>query len=358
MASKTYTVDKSKPVCVTGATGYVAGQIIRLLLEEGVTVHATVRDPSKKNHFQYLQDIADATKGSIKFFRGDLLEIGSFADALKSCAIVFHTASPFSFSVDDPQKELIEPAVKGTENVLNEATKTGTVKRVVLTSSTVAVNGHAADTYNAPNHVLTEECWNRTSTITDGPYSLSKTLAEQKAWEMAGSQTQWDLVTINPSLVLGPGLKVHEKSESFLLLKKFGDGTFKYGVPKIGLGVVDVRDVAQAHVAAGFIPTAKGRHILTGHNIFMGDIGKSLRKKYYPDYPIPPDTFPIPKIILWLIGPYAAGLSRNYIDKNVNVAINLDGSKATRELGIQYRSLDETCIDMFEQLITYNIVKK
>jgi nucleoside-diphosphate-sugar epimerase len=184
-----YSVNKSNPVLVTGATGYVAGVLIKELLDEGLTVHATVRDASKKDRFQYLQDVADKSPGTIKFFSADLLKQGSFKEAMQGCSVVFHTASPFILSGKDidPQKDIVEPAVMGTENVLNEATNTTTVKRIVVTSSTTAVNANASDTQKTDNGALTEENWNTGSSLDDRPYQYSKTLAEQKAWVIAGT---------------------------------------------------------------------------------------------------------------------------------------------------------------------------
>ena len=113
-------IDTSHPVLVTGATGYVAGQIIKDLLAAGVSVHAAVRDPSREDKVQYLKSVAAEAPGSLTFFKSDLLEPGSYAEAMSGCAIVFHTASPFTVGVDDPQKELVDPAKKGTQNVLEE----------------------------------------------------------------------------------------------------------------------------------------------------------------------------------------------------------------------------------------------
>ncbi|MBA4058282.1 MAG: diaminohydroxyphosphoribosylaminopyrimidine deaminase, partial [Marivirga sp.] len=104
------TIDKSKPVLVTGATGYIAGWIIKSLLEDGITVHAAVRNPNDKNKISHLDKIASESKGTIRYFKSDLLSEGSYLDAMKDCELVFHTASPFTTNVKNPQKELIDPA--------------------------------------------------------------------------------------------------------------------------------------------------------------------------------------------------------------------------------------------------------
>jgi len=349
-------IDNTKPVLVTGATGYVAGWLVKRLLEEGFTVHAAVRDPDNEEKVHHLNGIAKNTTGSIKYFKSDLLNEGSYADAMKNCELVFHTASPFTSEFDDPQKELIEPAVKGTANVLNQANKTQGVKRVVLTSSCAAIYTDATEVKETPNNILTEEIWNTTASLDYQPYSYSKTLAEKKAWEINKEQQQWDLVTINPSLVMGPPLNPNATtSESFSLLKQLGDGTFKMGAPKLGVGLVDVRDVAEAHFQAGFTPTAKGRYITSGHNTNFVELGKTLEPKFGNKYPVP--TKPLPKWLLLLIGPYVnKNLSRKFIRNNVNVVWKADNSKIKKDLNINFRPMQETMEDSFQVLIDNNII--
>jgi len=119
----------------------------------------------------------------------------------------------------------------GTRNVLEEVNRTPSVKRVVLTSSCAAIYGDNADLKNTPNGIFTEDIWNTSSSLEQQAYSYSKTLAEKEAWKINKKQTRWDLVTINPSLVVGPGINPHATSESFKLVKQFGDGSMKAGAP-------------------------------------------------------------------------------------------------------------------------------
>lgn len=362
MASTTTTSTKSSfkihtksPVLVTGATGYVAGVLIKELLENGVTVHGAVRDPSKLDKLQHLIHAADQSPGQIKFFKGDLLQEGSYEDGMKGCSIVFHTASPFTTDYKDPQKELVDPAVQGTRNVLQSATQTPSVKRVILTSSCVAIYGDVSDQEQAPHGVLTEDCYNLTGRLDYQPYSYSKTMAELAAWQMAGSQRQWTLVTINPSLVMGPGLQTHRGSESFKILKNFGDGTLASGTPNACFGVVDVREVAHAHAVAAYDESTAGRYIVNGTNTGLVEMGKALSEKF-SNYPLPPRR--IPKTLWWLIGPWVAGFSRRYIQNNVDVPIHLDNMKSRNELGIEYRPLSDTLCDMFQQMVEAGDIEK
>lgn len=344
-------IDTSKPVLVTGATGYVAGWLVKRLLEAGLTVHAAVREPENKAKLAHLDALADETPGNIKYFASDLLTPGSYAEAMQGCELVFHTASPFSLDVKDAQKQVIEPAVEGTRNVLEQANATASVKRVVLTSSCAAIYADCSDLKKTPDGVFTEAIWNTTASLDYQPYSYSKTLAEKTAWEISEAQSQWDLVVINPSFVMGPALNPHgTSSESISLLKQMGDGTMKMGVPNLGIGLVDVRDVAQAHYLAGFKPDAKGRHITSGHNSSFLEMAQALQPRFGKDFPISAKA--LPKWLLMLAGPLInKAMTRRYLKNNLNQAWNADNSKSRNELGLTYRPLQETMEDAFQNLI-------
>ena len=344
------------PVLITGATGYVAGWIVRKLLDAGVTVHAAVRDPNHPTKLNHLRAMADGSPGELRFFQADLLNQGSYAEAMDGCSIVFHTASPFTTSVNDPMKELVEPAKLGTRNVLETADQTSSVKRVVLTSSCAAIYGDNSDIAKAPGGILTEDVWNTSSSLDHQPYSYSKTLAEKEAWQIADAQDRWKLVVINPSLVIGPGTNPHATSESFELVKQIGDGTMKLGAPRWGMGVVDVRDVAEAHVAAAFKPEAQGRHIVSASNTDFLEMGECLLDKYGDDYPIP--RRPLPKFVVWAMGPMInPTMTRKTVARNVNIPFRADNRKSIRELGIAYRPMKESMEEMFQQLIDSGQIK-
>ena len=343
-------IDTKSPVLVTGATGYVAGWLIKELLDAGVTVHAAVRDPSKTEKHAHLDKVAAKAKGDIKYFKADLLDNGSFEEAMKGCSVVFHTASPFTINVDDPQKELVDPALLGTRNVLTQATKTPTVKRVVVTSSCAAIYSDNKDTEKTPLGVFTEDIWNTTSTLDHNPYYLSKTLAEKEAWKIAQSQNEWDLVTINPSLVMGPGLNPKGTSESFNFIRQMGDGTMKDGVPDWWFGVVDVRDVAKAHMAAAYIKEAQGRYITSAHNTNLAEMAKMLLPRFGDKYPIPRKT--VPKFLISLVSIFKdTGLSRQFISQNFGYPWYACNLKSVEQLGMQYRPLSESMNDFFQQMI-------
>lgn len=348
-------IDASKPVMVTGATGYVAGWLVKKLLEEGLHVHAAVRQPENKQKTAHLDRIAEQSAGKITYFKADLLEPGSYHSAMQGCELVYHTASPFTVVVDDPKRDLIDPAVKGTENVLQSAMNTPAVKRVVVTSSCAAMYTDAIDCQHTPKGMLTEDVWNTTASLDYQPYSYSKTLAEKKAWEMA-EQADWDLTVINPSMIMGPPLNPKgTTSESFRILKQMGDGTLRTGAPKLGMGLVDVRDVAEAHFRAGFYPSAQGRYITSAHNTNLFEAAQTLVPRFGSDYPIPKNA--APKWLLMLIGPMInKALTRKYVRRNINVEWKADNSKIREELDMQFRPMRETMEEAFQVLVDNEVV--
>ncbi|WP_269585758.1 NAD-dependent epimerase/dehydratase family protein [Roseibium sp. Sym1] len=349
-------ISTDAPVLVTGATGYVAGWLVKELLEAGVTVHAAIRDPAATHRLSHLTAIAEKAPGEIRFFRADLLQPDSYEDAMQGCSVVFHTASPFTVTVRNPQKELVDPAVLGTRNVLETAVATPSVTRVVVTSSCAAIYTDAIDCRKAPGGVLTEDIWNTTASLAYQPYSYSKTLAEKEAWKIAHGQDRFRLVTVNPSLVIGPALAKKPTSESFNIVRQMGDGTMKQGAPKLGIGVVDVRDLARAHMAAGFSADAEGRHIISGHNTNILELGKSLIDKYGDRYPVPRKS--LPKWIVWAVGPLVSGISRKFVTNNVDVKWRADNTKSRHALGMSYRPYKESMEDMFQQMIEAGAFRK
>lgn len=349
-------IDRSAPVLVTGGNGYIASWLVKYLLEDGIDVHATVRDPSNPDKVGHLQEIADGSPGTLTLFAADLLDDGAFDEAMSGCELVFHTASPFVISgIKDPQKDLVDPAVQGTRNALDSANRVSSVKRVVLTSSVVSVYGDAVDLEDAKGDVFTEDDWNTTSSLTHQPYPFSKVEAERAAWKIAEAQNRWDLVVINPGFVLGPSLTTASNSASFATMKQLVDGTMRMGAPPLELGVVDVRDVAQAHINAGFTPDASGRNICVSRSMTMLEMGRALAGTFGRRYPFPSRT--LPKPVVWLVAP-AVGLTREYVAGNMGHPLKFDNRRAREELGVEFRPPETTVIEHFQQLIDDGLVKK
>jgi nucleoside-diphosphate-sugar epimerase len=128
--------------------------------------------------------------GKLTLFEADLLQAGSFDAASKGCSVVYRVASPFFIDgkIKDGLKEVVEPALHGTQHVLEAVQKTGSITVVVMTSTVGAIYGDYADVLQMKDRILTEEYFNTTSTLTYNAYHYAKTVAEKEAWTIYDAQ--------------------------------------------------------------------------------------------------------------------------------------------------------------------------
>ncbi len=346
-------IDKNKPILVTGASGYIASWVIKLLIEQGYSVHGTVRNLSNKEKTAHLAEFVN--HGKLTLFEADLLEEGSFKEAMENCELVIHTASPFFVQgIKNAKEQLIQPAVEGTTNVLDTVNEISSVKRVVLTSSIAAIYGDAIDIKNTNTGVFDEKDWNTTSTEHHQPYSLSKTLAEMEGWKLVNEQERWDLVVINPGFVMGPSLSKRTDSTSVDFILSMVNGKFSMGVPDFTFAFVDVRDVAQAHIQAGILEEAEGRHILVNEILNTSEIIVLLQKAFGNKYNLPKRI--LPKFLMYLFGP-SQDFSWKYLKRNLGISYNFDNSYSKENLKIAYRPIAETFEEHIDQLEKDGIIK-
>ncbi|CAN6440909.1 unnamed protein product [Victoria cruziana] len=169
-------------VCVTGAGGFLGSWLVKTLLSKGYTVRGTVRDPDDKKN-EHLKTLENSSE-KLQLFKADLLDYDGLYYAIFGCDGVFHVASPLPMhAVVDPEKEIVDPAVKGTLNVL-KASSEARVKRVVFVSTGATITM----TPNPPNdNFYDERCWSDIEFLRakENWYPLSKTMAEQQAWQYA-----------------------------------------------------------------------------------------------------------------------------------------------------------------------------
>ncbi|KAG5250181.1 hypothetical protein OIU77_026269 [Salix suchowensis] len=303
-------------VCVTGAGGFLGSWLLELLLSKNYLVHGTVRDPADEK-YAHLKTIDKASE-NLKLFKADLLDYNSICSAIKGCEGVFHVASPVpSTTVPNPEVELIEPAVKGTLNVLR-ACDEAKVKRVVVVSSVVSV-------YMNPSlpkgQMMDENCWSDKEycRATKNWYCLSKTEAESEAWECAKT-SGLDVVTICPSLILGPILHSAVNASSKVLIKLLKEG-YESLENKLR-HLVDVRDVAEALLLVYEKPEAEGRYICAAYAIRTKDLEEKLRN-IYPNYSYP----------------------KSFTEEEAGIKLS---SEKLQRLGWSYRPLEETLVDSVE----------
>ena len=332
------------PILVTGATGFVASRIVEQLLSMGRRVRGTVRSLSRNRDLSPLRMLPGAA--ALELVEADLLTEGSFDRAAEGCSYVLHTASPYTLTVKDPQRELVAPAVNGTINVLASCER-ARVNRVVLTSSMAAVTDEPES-----DRVLTEADWNTKSSLERNPYYFSKTLAERAAWDFVKQRRPWfDLVSVNPFLIVGPSLVpgLNTSNQIFVDLLK---GTYP-GIVGLTWGFVDVRDVAAAHVRAMDTPTASGRYICAGEAASMRTVVGLLRKHGWAvGYKLPSIGLdnPVGDVIVRLgsyLQPSGVG---SYLRTHVGRVPRYDTSKIRRELGMTFRPLAETIAETMTDL--------
>ncbi|MFF8353349.1 NAD-dependent epimerase/dehydratase family protein [Streptomyces chartreusis] len=340
--------DGSAAVLVTGGSGFVGSHLVHRLLERGHSVHATVRSTAATAKVRPLREMQDAHPGRLSLFEADLLTEGAFDEAMTGCRTVFHVASPFRMpeKIKDGRREMVDPALLGTRNVLAAVERTPTVERLVLTSTVGTIFGDYADVLKMDDGVLSERYFNTTSTVENNPYHYAKTLAERAARDAESAQARWRLVSVNPGLILGPSLTPASESGSLFLLQELFQGYFFYGAPDFSFTTADVRDVADAHIAAAENPDAEGRYIVAAETMTsFHEMSRILRTRHPRDLRLPRTA--LPHWPVRILGP-AFGLTQDYIRKHLGIRFRVDNSRSVNELGITYRPIEQTVLDHYE----------
>ena len=263
-------------ILVTGGPGFIGSHLILQLLAAGHRVRTTVRGLQREAGVRAMLKEGGAEPGDrLSFVVADLERDAGWAEAVAGCEYVLHVASPFPSSVPKHDDELIVPAREGALRVLRASRDAG-VKRVVLTSSFAAI-GHGHPPLQRP---FDETDWTDLTGRGLTAYVKSKTIAERAAWDFVGGKGGGvELSVVNPSGVFGPVLGP-DYSTSILLVQRLLAGAVP-GCPRLWLGVVDVRDVADLHIRAMTHPAAAGERFLAvaGDFVSMLDIARILKAR-------------------------------------------------------------------------------
>ncbi|KZK75114.1 MAG: epimerase [Pelodictyon luteolum] len=333
-----------RTVAVTGASGYIATHIIEQLLNEGYRVRGTVRrTPSAYPWLTALKGAAER----LELFSADLLEEGSFERALSGCDALLHTASPYVINVNDPERDLLAPALEGTRNVLSACRRAGTIRRVVLTSSIAAVTDEPDS-----RHTFTEADWNSLSSLERNPYHYAKTMAERAAWEfMEHEKPGFSLVALNPTLVTGPSLSPGVNTTNGIL-RDILTGVYP-GIMDMNWGFVDVRDTAAAHILAMNAPEARGRYLCSSGELTMHEVVRLLRQNGYSGYRLPKidlssKTGTALMKMLSYTQPKDTG---TFIRTHIGRAIHISNEKIRRDLNMTFMPPEKSILDAVGDMI-------
>ncbi|MEM9584476.1 MAG: aldehyde reductase [Pseudomonadota bacterium] len=325
----------SQTVFVTGATGYIAKHLVLQLLNAGFNVIGSTRSAERDAELRAAVsphlEAADGLETRLRTVTLDLTRDEGWTEALSGADVLMHTASPFPLSQPKDENDLITPAVQGTLRALKAADASG-IKRVILTSSTVAV---ASGPTPARGH-YTEDDWSDLTHPMTNAYAKSKTMAERAAWDfIAADAPHMQLTTINPGLVLGAPLD-ENFGTSIQLIERLMKGRDPM-VPNFGFAAVDVKDVAAMHISALKAPEAAGERILAvAGSLWFKDIAETLAAAY-PDRKIPTRT--APSFLMRALGLFDPAVRS--ILPQLGQCPKISNEKAKTLLGMEFRSMDD-----------------
>jgi len=310
---------------ITGGTGFVGANLVRMLLQQGYEVRALVRNGSNLENLKSLE---------VETVTGDL-NSNNLPNLMSGCQVLFHVAAQYSLWQSD-RELLYHSNVLGTRNVLACARQAG-IERTVYTSSVAAIGvkegGIADETYQSPVDKLI------------GDYKKSKYYAEQEAVK-AVKQGQ-DIVIVNPSTPIGAyDIKPTPTGE---IIVRFLQRRMPFYVDT-GLNLIDVKDVAQGHILALEKGKTGDRYILGNQNLTFKELLGKLEQ--ITGLPAPKSTIPywIPYSVAWLEEKVL-----NKFGRQPTVAIDsvrmsrqkmfYDAGKAVKELGLPQSNIDSALIE-------------
>ncbi|EGG16189.1 NAD-dependent epimerase/dehydratase family protein [Cavenderia fasciculata] len=319
-------------VFVTGAAGYLGSNIVHDLLVKGYSVRACVRDHTNEAKIAHLKAFKDADR-LLSFVSADL-ESADYLSLIKDVTYIIHTATPFIHVSPDPENDIVKPAIAGTLSVLKAAALTPSVKKVVVTSSCGAIVNSIDPHLKSDTYTYDESHWNTTSSLTSGPYFYSKVRAEQAAWEFykqnqLSSETN-KLIVINPSLIIGPSMTPNISASLMLLVGLIKDAKVPFPTQ---VGLVDVRDVSEAHVLALETDKVDGQRVLVANKVVPWPKLASLLQAEFPQYKFNSST----------------------VDQPTTVAPWVFDHSRAESLGIKFIDIHTTLKDSVNSLVQYKV---
>ena len=334
-------------VLVTGGSGFIGSWCVIRLLQQGYTVRTTVRSLAREAAVRAAIGKEVDAEDRLSIHAAELTSDGGWNEVAAGCDYMLHVASPVAVEEPKNADDLIVPARDGTRRAIGAALDAG-VKRVVLTSSVAAATPRGG----ARESLSDETVWTDLDDPETRAYARSKTLAERAAWDLVrASGGATTLVTVNPSVVLGPVLSP-DYSASVQLVERLLSGKVP-GLPRLGFTIVDVRDVADLHIAAMTAPQAAGeRFIAAGEFVWVADLAAMLRARLGADAAKVP-TRKVPELVLRFASLFDKSLAA--VVPRLGQRRAFSSAKAQNMLGWRPRSLEETVVDCARSLIANDV---
>jgi nucleoside-diphosphate-sugar epimerase len=349
---------------VTGAAGYVGGAIVSHLLGQTSVpfVNATVRGDVSSSRYDSLRALDTHDPPRLRLFSAELVDSGAYDEPCRGCHAVIHVAAPTTIRLrkdKDAYEKMIEPGLRGIDNVVSSVEKMG-LRTLVLTSSFSAVQGDGWE--RGRDHVYSENDWNISDTTPkNNAYACMKVRTEKRCWELYEGRearcSSWEtLYVFCPGLILGKP-KTDTRSEMIAFMELLMQGRIWPVIPNYHFTMVHLDDVVRAHVLAALYdaPGTSGRYGLAYgkesfgmKDVVCGRVKRELRSALGPKYT---RWFPIckcPKWVLWILSLFLDSIQwplvRGYLDKKCFI----DGSRVVRDVEgfIDYRDPLEGFVDL------------
>jgi dihydroflavonol-4-reductase len=335
-------------VLVTGASGFVGKWCVVKLLEKGYRVRGTIRSAAKAKQ---VQETVTATVGTepasrLELVTADILDDKGWSEAMAGVTAVMHVATAVRGDEPKDSSVVIRPAIEGTERVLRFAKQAG-IKRIIVTSSIATVGyGHG---HTTGRRIYDETYFTNLDNMRwSWAYCIGKTRAEQAAWAYAKANGL-ELTTIHPGAIIGPALD-DDASISVGMVSGLLDNAMP-ALPTNGYSIIDVRDVADMHVAALEKPEAIGQRYLSTAEYMPFPKIAAVLQELYPDRKIVQKSVPD-----WIIRIMArfGGPIRQIINDIGNEKV-FDGRKGEALMGHPYISSRQSIHDTAESVIKLDL---
>ncbi|PTB78710.1 NAD(P)-binding protein [Trichoderma longibrachiatum ATCC 18648] len=330
-------------VLLTGATGMIGFKTLIELVKAGYKVRAAVRTQAGFERISSLKPLAPYLSQVESIIVPDITVPGAYDEAVKGVKYVVHVASPLASPTvegdEECQAQIIRPAVQGTVGILESAIKVSGIERIVITASVLSIASFETIVSGTKINEQTR------ASKTEGPfassieaYVASKALAHQATEKfIAEKKPAFSVVNILPVFVIGRDDTVTDPAN----IAKGTNGIIMdplLGVPRDPLpgAAVHVDDVAKMHVLA-LGPNVKGNqdYLACAHPGETVDWAEAFEivKRRFPEA-------------------YADGVFKfESVPRPVRVPVNIDSTKAERELGFKFKSFEEMTVSVVEHYL-------